>query len=163
MKKNEPAPQPFVETYLSYLLTRAAHRVSAEFHAELPRFGLSVAEWRTLACLYDSPGLGVSELAAMAIMKQPRMTKILDRLQAEGLILRESVEGDRRRVRARLTPKGRARVKPAIAAAQAHQARVLAPLSEAERALITHALDLIVKAEDQAPMKRGGRFSRKAA
>ncbi len=145
-----------------YLLTRAAHRVSAEFHAELPRFGLSVAEWRTLACLYDSPGLGVSELAAMAIMKQPRMTKILDRLQAEGLILREAVEGDRRRVRARLTPKGRARVKPRSLPPRRIR-RASLPLSEAERALITHALDLIVKAEDQAPMKRGGRFSRKAA
>jgi 3-hydroxy-9,10-secoandrosta-1,3,5(10)-triene-9,17-dione monooxygenase reductase component len=161
MKRHGSVPEPFVETYLSYLLTRAAHRVSEEFHAELPRFGLSVAEWRTLACLYDSPGLGVSELAAMAIMKQPSMTKVLDRLQAQGLILREAVDGDRRRVRARLTPAGRARVKPAIAAARAHQARVLAPLSDAERALITRALDLI--AADQAPVKRGGRLSRKAA
>ena len=156
-------PEPFVETYLSYLLTRAAHRVSEEFHAELPRFGLSVAEWRTLACLYDSPGLGVSDLAAMAIMKQPSMTKVLDRLQAEGLVTREAVAGDRRRVRARLTPAGRARVKPAIAAARAHQARVLAPLSDAERALITRALDLIMRPEAQAPVKRGVRLSRNAA
>jgi 3-hydroxy-9,10-secoandrosta-1,3,5(10)-triene-9,17-dione monooxygenase reductase component len=154
-------PEPFVETYLSYLLTRAAHRVSAEFHAELPRFGLSVAEWRALACLYDSAGLGVSDLAAMAVMKQPSMTKVLDRLQADGLVMREAVAGDKRRVRARLTPAGRARIKPAIAAARAHQARVLAPLTDAERALITRALDLIVA--DQAPVKRGARLSRNAA
>jgi DNA-binding MarR family transcriptional regulator len=163
MKRHGPARAPFVETYLSYLLTRAAHRVAAEFHAELPRFGLSVAEWRTLSCLDGSPGLGVSDLAAMAMMQQPSMTKVLDRLQAEGLIAREAVAGDRRRVRARLTEAGRQRVTPAIAAARAHQARLLAPLSEAERALIARALDLMLHPADQAPVKRGARLSRKAA
>ena len=43
-----------------------------------------------------------------------------------------------------LTPKGRARVKPVLAAARVHQRERLAPFDEAERALILRALRLLI-------------------
>ena len=135
----------FAKTYLAYLLARASHVVSGEFHEGLKGFGLSVATWRVLACLVDVEGLGVVELADMAIMKQPRITKILDRLARDGLVERRADSGDRRRVLIHLTAAGRAKVGPALEAARMHEATLLAPLTDEERAIIKHALDLLIE------------------
>ncbi|WP_315831281.1 flavin reductase [Bradyrhizobium prioriisuperbiae] len=134
----------FARTYLAYLLARASFIVSNEFHAKLKTWNLSVPEWRVLACLMDVEGLPVGELAAMALMKQPRLTKVLDRMEADGLVERSSSDDDRRRTPIHLTPKGRALVKPVLRAAKAHEAELLKRFSDDERAVIKYALDLLI-------------------
>jgi DNA-binding MarR family transcriptional regulator len=142
-EKGYKRPVPFTEDYLPYLLARASHAVSSSFHESLRGWGLSVPEWRVLACLTEADGLGVGDLAAMALMKQPSMTKVLDRMEADGLVRRKSTREDRRRVLIHLTARGRARVRPVLEAARAHQRERLAPFSEEERALILRALHLL--------------------
>jgi 3-hydroxy-9,10-secoandrosta-1,3,5(10)-triene-9,17-dione monooxygenase reductase component len=134
----------FASTYLAYLLARASFNVSNEFHAMLKTWHMSVPEWRVLACLTDVEGLSVGELAAMALMKQPRLTKALDRMERDGLLKRRSAASDRRRVTLHLTAKGRARVAPVLLAAKTHEADLLAQFTGAERATIKHALDLLI-------------------
>jgi 3-hydroxy-9,10-secoandrosta-1,3,5(10)-triene-9,17-dione monooxygenase reductase component len=143
-----PAPplasNSFARNYLAYLLARASFIVSSEFHAALGQWDLSVPEWRVLACLMDVEGLSVGELAAMALMKQPRLTKVLDRMERGGLLKRRSTAGDRRRVTLHLTAKGRTRVTPVLVAAKAHEAEVLSRFTDEERASIKYALDLLI-------------------
>jgi len=134
----------FAESYLSYLLARASHTVAGGFHAKLRTWKLSVPEYRVLFCLTGADGLGVGDLAAMAIMAQPRMTKLLDRMARQGLVGRHSDADDRRRVLIHLTAAGRARAAPVLRAAKAHEARLLAPFSAEERAVIKRALDLLM-------------------
>jgi 3-hydroxy-9,10-secoandrosta-1,3,5(10)-triene-9,17-dione monooxygenase reductase component len=92
----------------------------------------------------DVEGLSVGELAAMALMKQPGLTKVLDRMERDGLLKRQSASDDRRRVTLHLTAKGRDRVKPVQAAALVHEAELLKQFSDSERATIKHALDLLI-------------------
>jgi MarR family transcriptional regulator, organic hydroperoxide resistance regulator len=134
----------FAETYLSYLLARASHAVASGFHAKLKTWKLSVPDYRVLLCLAGADGLGVGDLAAMAIMTQPRMTKVLDRMQRQGLVGRHPDENDGRRVLIHLTASGRARAAPVLRAAKAHEARLLAPFSAEERGAIKRALDLLI-------------------
>jgi len=143
-RRATPADTGFVPNYLAYLLARASFVVSNEFHARLKDWGLSMPEWRVLACLSDVEGLAVGELAAMALMKQPRLTKVLDRMEDQGLVERRGATDDRRRTPIHLTPKGRATVKPVLRAARAHEAALLEHFSEEERAVIKHALDLLI-------------------
>lgn len=143
-RRPELAANSFAKNYLPYLLARASQVVSGEFHESLKAWGLTVPEWRVLACLVDQEGLAVTELAAMSIMKQPRLTKLLDRMEAHGLVLRRPDMRDRRRVLIHPTPEGRARVAPVLEAAKAHEGGILAPFSDDERALIKHALDLLI-------------------
>jgi len=145
------APGGFVANYLAYLLARASFIVSAEFHAALPQWDLSVPEWRVLACLIDGEGLSVGQLAAMALMKQPRMTKVLDRMERDGLVRRRVAPGDRRRVSVHLTAAGRARVRPVLAAAKAHEADLLTAFSGAERDTIKAALHLLIERHGSRP------------
>ncbi len=144
-----PTPEGFVPNYLAYLLARASVVVSGEFHARLKDWKLSVPEWRVLACLMDVEGLSVGELATMALMKQPRLTKVLDRMEAEGLVERRGTASDCRRTPIHLTPKGRATVKPVLRAARAHEAALLKKFSDEERAVIKSALDLLISGSAQ--------------
>jgi 3-hydroxy-9,10-secoandrosta-1,3,5(10)-triene-9,17-dione monooxygenase reductase component len=134
----------FAETYLSYLLARASHAVASGFHTKLKTWKLSVPEYRVLLCLAGADGLGVGDLAVMAIMTQPRMTKVLDRMERQGLVGRHPDENDGRRVLIHLTTSGRARAAPVLRAAKAHEARLLAPFSAEERGAIKRALDLLI-------------------
>lgn len=134
----------FAESYLSYLLARASHIVASGFHAKLKSWDLSVPEYRVLFCLTGADGLGVGDLAAMAIMTQPRMTKLLDRMERQGLVGRHADDSDRRRVLIHLTEAGRARAAPVLRGAKAHEERLLAPFTTEERAVIKRALDLLI-------------------
>ncbi|WP_342362860.1 flavin reductase [Terrarubrum flagellatum] len=143
-KAPELSSASFARNYLAYLLARASHVVSSEFHSSLSQWNLSVPEWRVLACLADVDGLSVGELAAMAIMKQPRLTKVLDGMEREGLIERRGAAEDRRRVAIHSTEKGRARVAPVMAAAKAHETEFLDQFTRDERQAIKYALDLLI-------------------
>lgn len=92
----------------------------------------------------------MGELAAMALMKQPRLTKVLDRMEADGLVERSSSDDDRRRTPIHLTAKGRTLVKPVLRAAKAHEADLLKRFSDDERAIIKYALDLLIDTQATA-------------
>ena len=60
----EPQAARFVDDYLLYLMARASHLISSEFHEQLRRRGVSVPVWRVLACLVGSGGETVTGLGS---------------------------------------------------------------------------------------------------
>lgn len=117
----------FADDYLLYLMARASAALSAEFHGWLAARGVAVADWRILASLHPDAALTVGELAAACLARQPTMTRMLDRLEAKGLVERLPDGEDRRRTRIRLTAAGGAAAAPLVAEARAHEARRLPP------------------------------------
>jgi DNA-binding MarR family transcriptional regulator len=76
-------------------------RLRAEFDATLAQFDL-------LAQLYrERDGLRLGELSRRTMVTNGNITGLVDRLEADGLIVRENVDGDRRVTVARLTKRGR--------------------------------------------------------
>lgn len=139
-----PGPAPdFVEDYLLYLLARASAGASAQFHAVVKARGLSVLEWRVLGQLASGPA-SVSMLAERALSQQPTLTKVLDRMAAEGLIVRLADAADRRRVSVRLTEKGQRIAAELIPLAREHEARVLAGYAPREAAALKRALKTLI-------------------
>jgi DNA-binding MarR family transcriptional regulator len=132
-----PEP-PFVEDYLLALLARASHAASAEFHARLKARGVAVPVWRVLASLAGQPR-PVGELARICLMQQPTMSKLLDRMAADGLV-RRSRAG--RETRIALTAPGQVLAEALVAEARAHEATLLARHAGAAPALkaLLHAL-----------------------
>jgi DNA-binding MarR family transcriptional regulator len=129
--------QGFVDDYLPALLAQASHLISGEFHAVVRQHGVSVNEWRVLATLASAErgaAYATGELAQITVTKQPTLSRLLDRLLAEGLVQRLEQEGDRRYTLVGITPKGSKLVRGLIAAAREHEQRVLEPfgLKEAE-------------------------------
>lgn len=140
----DEAPRRFIDDYLSYLLARASHLVSRQFHAQLKPRGMPVPVWRVLCTLSDGDGLPVTELAKMTLFKQPTLTKVIDRMSKQGLVERRPSERDRRKVLVFITPKGRSQITDLLTRAKHHEREVLAGLSEAEvNALKAHLHNLI--------------------
>lgn len=143
----EPAER-FVDGYLLYLLARASSLASAEFHAHVKARGVPVPVWRTLAVLKGTAGVTVGELAVRCLANQPTVTKVVDRMQAQGLVVRFSDTGDRRRVFVRLTPEGEALADALIADARAHQDRLVRAMGVAESRVLVDALQRLIRTAD---------------
>ncbi len=75
------------------------------------REGFPIAWLDVLAQLYDAPdnGLRMQELEERSLFTRSGLTRLVDRIEAAGLVRREPVPGDRRGVRVVLTPEGRRR------------------------------------------------------
>ena len=77
----------------------------------IAREGFPMAWLDVLAQLYDAAGNGLrmQELEERSLFTRSGLTRLIDRVEAAGLVRRESVSGDRRGVRVVLTPEGRHR------------------------------------------------------
>ncbi|MFN3145202.1 MAG: MarR family winged helix-turn-helix transcriptional regulator [Paracoccaceae bacterium] len=136
----------FVSDYLLYLLAAASEAASDQFHAHVRAEGLRVPEWRVLACLMDEDGAMVTHLARLALVEQSRLTKIIDQMDARGLVTRRGDEADRRRVRVWITDAGRALAERLVADARAHEAALLRALAGGDAARIKPALRALIEA-----------------
>lgn len=118
---------PFVEDYLPALLAQAHFLISREFHEIVRARGFTVSEWRVLASLAGSDPVPIGRLAQIVVMKQPTVTRVLDRQEARGEVRRLAHESDRRITLVTITPKGNQVVEQLIRLAREHEARVLEP------------------------------------
>lgn len=144
----------FIDTYLAYLLARASHRVSGQFHEALRARRVPVMHWRVMAALRDAP-MSVSTLGQVILAQQPTVSKLLDRMTESGLIRRETATHDRRRVIVSLTARGVRAVDPLIALARTHERAVLAPFGEHNAGQLVAALRQLVEDPRDSALSTG--------
>lgn len=101
-----PAEAGFVlEDYPLYNLIRTAATYNEEMSIELKRLRLDTMKWRILMLLNDKSPSSVGELARRSVTKMPTLTRVLIRMEAEGLVVRQALAGDKRVVQVTMTPK----------------------------------------------------------
>jgi DNA-binding MarR family transcriptional regulator len=153
------APRHFVDDYLPALLAQASHLISGEFHRVVTAHGCTVSEWRVLASLAGKPPMSIGRLAQVTTIKQPTVTRVLDRMAAKGHVKRLDDSDDRRVTLVRITPAGSRMVARLIPLAREHEARVLEPfgLPRAEdlKATLRQIIELHRAANGEAPVDDG--------
>ena len=117
----------FVDNYLPALLGQAWYLVSTQFHAVVEQHGLSVLEWRVLSTLARDGAMTISTLAQTTVSKQPTVTRLLTRLEAQKYVERSISLDDRRYTLVRLTRSGRRLVSGLVVLAEKHESEILAP------------------------------------
>src|SRR4051812_47077082 len=149
----EPRP---AETWLRIVQVhdRITPRVASALHRQ---HGLSLTGFEALRRIADAPGerATMGELAEALGLSRPGVTSTVNRLVADGLVLRERGDGDRRLLHARLTPAGRGRV---TAAAGTHDELValLLTLLGDDAAVVTDALARVsAAARPRHPLRSG--------
>jgi DNA-binding MarR family transcriptional regulator len=132
-------PRP-AETWLRIVQVhdRITHRVDSALHRQ---HGVSLTGFEALRRIAEMPGerASMGEVAEALGLSRPGVTSTINRLVAEGLVVRERAQEDRRLLHARLTPAGRERF---AAAARTHDdlvADLLARLGD-DAAVVTDAL-----------------------
>jgi len=81
-------------------------KLNRHLRREIHSLGVTGGQASLLFTIQGRPGIGVRELAALERMSAPGMSKYVGRLEAEGLIVREPSDEDRRRVGLRVSPEG---------------------------------------------------------
>lgn len=89
-----------------FWITQAVGRYLQRLETGLKRVDLDISRWRVLMCLHQNRPTSVSEIAQLAIVKLPTMTKIVQRMEADGLVRCEARVSDGRVTEVTLTPSG---------------------------------------------------------
>lgn len=90
-------------------ILKTQRRIEAELRERLRvAYGTTLPRFDVLAALDRAEkGMKMSELSAELMVSNGNVTGIVERLVADGLVMRVSVKGDRRAMLVRLTRKGR--------------------------------------------------------
>jgi DNA-binding MarR family transcriptional regulator len=132
------------EADLAHRLQRLVIRLNRELRWESAETGVSTADAMVLFDLRRHPGAGVCELAAMARIARSVISERIKRLEAAGLIARDSVQRtDRRRVGLVVTAAGHGALTRMARVRRDQVAARLATLSEDERRAIENAVDAL--------------------
>ncbi len=94
-------------------MARAERQHARNATALLASHGLHHREFRLLALLGVNPSCSINHLAELAVLERPAVSKMLDRLQAEGWVRRVDDPVDRRRWTLTLTASGQRKLKRA--------------------------------------------------
>lgn len=98
----------FADESVGYLMRMTVNTLAQEVERQMEPNGLTNAQWVPLLKVYLGHAGTGAELARVCQLDAGSMTRLLDRLEAKGLLRRERSAEDRRVVKITLTPEGRA-------------------------------------------------------
>jgi MarR family transcriptional regulator for hemolysin len=119
-------------TPIGLQLAHSAKHVGRAFNDALAEVGGSVPTWFILTNLKGAEWRTQHELARALHIEGPTLTRHIDGLEEEGLVVRRRDASDRRAVSVELTDAGRAKHAEMLRAVQAFNQRLLAGFSAEE-------------------------------
>ncbi|MEO8060396.1 MAG: homoprotocatechuate degradation operon regulator HpaR [Burkholderiales bacterium] len=134
-KSPQPSATALRHRNLPHLLLRARETLMAHFRPLLGGFGLTEQQWRILREVVEQGPLEPRQLCEACSISSPSIVGVLLRMEDTGLITRERMAHDQRRVRVSLTSKSR------------KIAQQLIPLVEQRYALLEASLGLAAMQE----------------
>jgi len=146
---------PFIDDYLAYLLARASHLISAEFHVVVRRSRLPVLQWRVMAALADGQSTSIGEVAAIVLTPQSTLTRVAERMVKAGMLLRAGDAADRRITRIKLSAAGLKLARKLVLQAREHEAAVLSAVSAADAATLKRILRRLIEQHAVLPSGQG--------
>jgi len=98
-----------LDKFLPYQLSVLSARISREFSdIYRERFGLSIAQWRVVAHLSQTrAAVSIREVHQQVDMDKSKVSRAASRLEARGLVIKETNPSDRRLIELRLSEQGR--------------------------------------------------------
>ncbi len=110
----EPDPVPALQvegasyqTSILYWVGVLEQVANVEFAKALGEPRTIVGRWRTLSVLAERNGMPITQLANTTFIERTALSRVLDSLEAEGLLYRQPRPDDRRTVEVYITPRGR--------------------------------------------------------
>ncbi len=122
-----------LSAFVGYAMKRALSIVQADFAKTLAAYDLRAVSFSALSIIVAEPGLTQTQLADALQIERSNLVTIIDELAGRKLIIRAPVAQDRRRHALMPTAAGKRLAAAAHSAAVAHEGRMFACLTEAER------------------------------
>ncbi len=131
--------QPRMKDQLAYMIASLNRQLESELEDRLRPGGVPIEQYRILEVLDASEPAAMGEIAQQSLIEAPTLTKIVDRMVAEGLVYRAPDPHDRRRVLILATPAGKALFKRLRGVSTAQEQRIV-DLLEGEKAAALRSL-----------------------
>lgn len=129
-----------LEQYLPYLLNRAGARIAAAFNADMRQIGASLQVWRVLAALREQDGRRMGDLSKTTSIEVSTLTRLVDNMEKDGLVVRRREAGDARAISLHVTPSGRRLTQRIVPIAERYEAVALEGFTVGEVAVLRKAL-----------------------
>jgi homoprotocatechuate degradation regulator HpaR len=106
---NAAPKSPFRHRNLPLLLLRAREALMQQFRPYLTEQGLTDQQWRVVRALAEThpQPLEPRQIGELCLISSPSLAGMLARMEGLGLVVRQRMENDQRRVAVKLTPKAR--------------------------------------------------------
>lgn len=140
-----PTPMPFDELAdsLGYAIKRAQVRSYALLFKVFDADCLSPGRMTALWIIASEPGVNQSTLAERLSITRASVVKVVDSLEALGLVLREPVPDDRRSYALVVTPQGRRELERHAELHARYETKLAAGLSRGERKQLMTLLEKV--------------------
>lgn len=102
---------------LPVLLQKAKEASVAQVRLTLAGFGLTEQQWRVIRASFEHGEMNAQELAQRSAILGPSLSRILNRLESDGVLSRKTAEGDLRELTIKLSAVGKRlhnKVQPAL-------------------------------------------------
>lgn len=129
-----------LDDYLPYLLNRAGARIAAAFTEVVRGYGITLPMWRVLAALNEADGQRMGELAERTSIDGSTLSRVIDAMQRQGLVVRQRHDEDQRSVTVHRTPAGAELTGKIAPAALRYETAALAGFSGPQAKLLKRML-----------------------
>ena len=102
---------PLTHRNLPLMLLQARERVIARFRPLFNEHGVTEEQWRIVRALLETGPLEPREIVVVCGISSPSLAGVLARMEELGLVTRERLDHDQRRLRVSLTARSRALVR----------------------------------------------------
>ena len=152
----EPAPPPY-RRVPAYLIRRLMMISTAIIAEEFEDEDMPVSQWAVLTMIDNHPEIDQSRLAEVVAIDKTNTGRLVDQLEAKGLVERRPNDSDRRVWMLRCTPLGYKTRKRLRLRALATQDKLLSCLKPADRELFINLMSHVVTANEKYVRPGAGR------
>ena len=136
-----PRDWPLTYGMLPYLMNRVTARVNQLWVRQLREHGLTVGRWQVLSVLSRFDGSRIGTIADLSGGEQPAVSRVIDQMERDGLVVRRPSLMDSRAVEVWITERGRALTARLMPEAEVFVERMFRKLSPAEIRGLTKILE----------------------
>jgi DNA-binding MarR family transcriptional regulator len=154
-RRTPPALTLHVESYVPYLVNRAATAMLNYAARDFAKFDLTVPQWRILLTLWHHQVCRFGELSTLTSIAPPTLSRLLNAMRTSGIVKQKRTEADSRSVEVSLTAAGRALFEKTIPFAERTNSLYTKGISASDLNAVRRALTTIYKnVRDQEEAER---------
>jgi DNA-binding MarR family transcriptional regulator len=139
-KRRRAMAAPRMKDQLAYLIASVNRQLENELEERLRPGGVPIEQYRILEVLDATEPCAMGEIATQSLIEPPTLTKIIDKMVAEGLVYRAPDPNDRRRVLILAAPGGKALYKRLKGVSTAQEQRIVELLASDKAAALRDIL-----------------------
>jgi DNA-binding MarR family transcriptional regulator len=137
------------DTYAPFLINQVTAYTNRMLREAFKSKKITISRWRMLAITASLGPQNIGELCELSSMEQPTVSRVVDQMERDGLVVRRSLPSDNRIVRVHVTPAGSALFKKLLPIALRIADQLTRDFTPTERAMALRVLRrMITNARD---------------